>query len=299
MATPGLPPRTRGSLVVDSLHNRPVGPTPAYAGITSHPPRTRSETEAYPRVRGDHVNPETGPSAGRGLPPRTRGSHRHVGGDGPHHGPTPAYAGITPPMSVPMAAPKAYPRVRGDHHAHVRRKCLKRGLPPRTRGSPAPVPRHVNAAGPTPAYAGITHRQVPRDGERRAYPRVRGDHPDTRHVHARRLGLPPRTRGSPVVGCVNDAVAGPTPAYAGITATAAAPSPRTAAYPRVRGDHGYLGGPGLHGGGLPPRTRGSPARGKDRQQVWGPTPAYAGITHKRTSAIGSVKAYPRVRGDHS
>ena len=55
----------------------------------------------------------------------------------------------------------------------------------------------------------------------------------------------------------------------------------------------------LEPGGLPPRARGSPHKLLPLESTVGPTPACAGITVRACLPLTRIRAYPRVRGDHS
>ena len=86
--------------------------------------------------------------------------------------------------------------MRGDHTSVSSVTVVRPGLPPRARGSPVHVRVHRHGAGPTPACAGITRTAGLPSRPNKAYPRVRGDHTNSRANNALALGLPPRARGS-------------------------------------------------------------------------------------------------------
>ena len=67
----------------------------------------------------------------------------------------------------------------------------------------------------------------------------------------------------------------------------------------MRGDHRLRPSGSPRKWGLPPRARGSPLGERQRLLQTGPTPACAGITGLRSAASWRLRAYPRVRGDHS
>ena len=90
-----------------------------------------------------------------------------------------------------------------------------------------------------------------------------------------------------------------TPAYAGITRARSRSGTSARVYPRVRGDHASDGEGLISDPGLPPRTRGSPARRGLRLGDTRSTPAYAGITTQSMGSPRTARVYPRVRGDHS
>ena len=173
----------------------------------------------------------------QGLPPRARGSPDAGFARGSAEGPTPACAGITA-RSCRCASPStAYPRVRGDHRANIRRDRGDLGLPPRARGSRRLSTTRMPTCRPTPACAGITRSGRPVWGPTEAYPRVRGDHSQSALSLFAGAGLPPRARGSRRVWRRRAPARGPTPACAGITQYLGDGESERGAYPRVRGDH--------------------------------------------------------------
>src|SRR5690606_30518463 len=98
--TPEVYPRVRGDHVATTSHVSPaVWSTPAYAGITGPDHSTRSTTPVYPRVRGDHRSRARWSQGPWGLPPRTRGSPIDGATGSTRTRSTPAYAGITLPLS--------------------------------------------------------------------------------------------------------------------------------------------------------------------------------------------------------
>ena len=197
------------------------------------------------------------PLLAQGLPPRARGSPATAPLTSTRPGPTPACAGITEQQEILRLQKEAYPRVRGDHEYLLSRIGDAVGLPPRARGSLNRQAAVYNGKRPTPACAGITRTRPAASPGRRAYPRVRGDHPAFYVDAGGAVGLPPRARGSHEVPGDDDEERGPTPACAGITAGSAARPPTAGAYPRVRGDHKLEMKKADPHPGLPPRARGS------------------------------------------
>ena len=188
--------------------------------------------------------------------------------------------------------------MRGDHASAYRCLLASVGLPPRARGSPQPARARRTSRGPTPACAGITLRASSSTCAVRAYPRVRGDHPEPANLVPNSLGLPPRARGSRRASRAVAEQHRPTPACAGITSSRAPGRHPARAYPRVRGDHRTAVAAQHQHLGLPPRARGSRAPPPLTAQAARPTPACAGITLSFKRFTRPATAYPRVRGDH-
>ena len=66
----------------------------------------------------------------------------------------------------------------------------------------------------------------------------------------------------------------------------------------MRGDHDFKANVTRPWKGLPPRARGSRTMRRARATWLGPTPACAGITPMVCACARTLRAYPRVRGDH-
>ena len=91
----GLPPLARGARLRRRQQHPQGGPTPAGAGSTRWPWRSRRGWRAYPRWRGEHLGYSTQQHHAMGLPPLARGAHAwHTFGGAPPR-PTPAGAGST------------------------------------------------------------------------------------------------------------------------------------------------------------------------------------------------------------
>src|SRR5690606_16437506 len=156
----GLPPRARGRLLHESGERLDGRTTPACAGTTSSVSSVCSGCGDYPRVRGDDVRPATRPILWEGLPPRARGRPATTSPSAPHHGTTPACAGTTCYDVTLGAAPRDYPRVRGDDTNRHDGNGGCNGLLPRARGRLYVRPSADHQQGTTPACAGTT-RGVP------------------------------------------------------------------------------------------------------------------------------------------
>ena len=156
------------------------------------------------------------------------------------------------------------------------RSTVLMGSPPRMRGK-GPLPRDaLPALGITPAYAGKSLWS----GSVRVWvwdhPRVCGEKCFAVLMVCIALGSPPRVRGKGILGAVNKAYIGITPAYAGKNSAHNMASVIRKDHPRVCGEkkRSRQGAPCV--AGSPPRMRGK-FIAVDRYQVaLGITPAYAG-----------------------
>ena len=154
----GPPPHARGSPFRRVRVVRRARPTPACAGITCEPTRTRRGYRAHPRMRGDHRAPCGASPGAKGPPPHARGSLKWPPLILHRIRPTPACAGITNAVGRRRGSITAHPRMRGDHHPKGGTGVLTNGPPPHARGSRRRPRRREFRRGPTPACAGITRR---------------------------------------------------------------------------------------------------------------------------------------------
>ena len=172
------------------------------------------------------------------------------------------------------------------------------GSPPRSRGPRGHHPARAGREGLTPAFAGTTERDPGRDPRRPAHPRVRGDHALPFMNCPGGVGSPPRSRGPRELRRKWQVGKRLTPAFAGTTTRTPRRFRRSAAHPRVRGDHPPSGLYRFGDAGSPPRSRGPRGSyaGDLREQRL--TPAFAGTTSQLRPVSRGPRAHPRVRGDH-
>ncbi len=197
----GLPPLARGA---PDFLRRPDGlsrPTPACAGSTAGRRYRHRLWRAYPRLRGEHRNSQALGQILEGLPPLARGAPSRRGQSVGSSRPTPACAGSTTTPSPPRTPARAYPRLRGEHEEVTATAKTLSGLPPLARGAPRLDGLWWQRHGPTPACAGSTRHRAPTRRRRRAYPRLRGEHPPAGLERPLVPGLPPLARGAPSVTC--------------------------------------------------------------------------------------------------
>ena len=214
------PPPSRAAWSPTSSSTSANGNTTA--GRSPFATRSRGCAQAaHPRMRGDHALMSGCATRTRGPPPHARGSPGalHL----PRHArrPTPACAGITTRSPCCSITSVAHPRMRGDHDALRRLVNAVEGPPPHARGSRLDGERFGGEDGPTPACAGITKAVLGSLMIDKAHPRMRGDHGAISAMRASYSGPPPHARGSPYLTRHARPPLRPTPACAGITATAA------------------------------------------------------------------------------
>src|SRR5690349_21031313 len=112
-------------------------------------------------------------------------------------------------------------------------------------------------------------------------------------------GPSPRTRGTPAIGEIEDAVRRTIPAYAGNTFPHCWPPAAAADHPRVRGEHVQAPANRRGTGGPSPRTRGTRDRFSLKMETFRTIPAYAGNTSMCTATIRpGWGPSPRTRGTH-
>jgi hypothetical protein len=223
-------------------------------------------TGDHPRIRGEHWDSAAPSSAVAGSPPHSRGARS--------------------PGSVP-SAPVG-------------------GSPPHSRGGLQPLRRRPPKLRITPAFAGSTRCLWCRTRRSWDHPRIRGEHtPALAQVHQgsgsppHSRGARPHSRGAPAQGMARTVRSGITPAFAGSTSRWSAVSELGRGHPRIRGEHGPVHVCGLPSVGSPPHSRGARGQGRPHCGQDGITPAFAGSTPGRKSAVTWMWDHPRIRGEHA
>ena len=111
----GSSPHTRGA----RRHRHSTGTEqriiPAYAGSTRGAAERRRHHQDHPRIRGEHVAPDTIELALQGSSPHTRGARTPTSAPTRHTRIIPAYAGSTPGDSPTPWSRGDHPRIRGEH----------------------------------------------------------------------------------------------------------------------------------------------------------------------------------------
>ena len=175
------------------------------------------------------------------------------------------------------------PRVRGEHVPVHLYSAPPAGSAPRARGTHDVVDFTVSINRISPACAGNTRLQSPRQGPRPDQPRVRGEHMAIAPISTANVGSAPRARGTPPTDGSHRRSRRISPACAGNTRTSPGScAPRTD-QPRVRGEHieGYVSQGAMIGSA--PRARGTPRLARRAARRIRISPACAGNTSHPTA----------------
>ena len=171
-----------------------------------------------------------------------------------------------------------YPRPRGEYASAQSTEGGSSGLPPPTRGIPAPYGAAKTGERSTPAHAGNTTPIVRARALPQVYPRPRGEYRPPPALAPAERGLPPPTRGIRPLSRQMIKQYGSTPAHAGNTKRGADNRRASLVYPRPRGEYGQRLSRGRGVRGLPPPTRGIHSGSALNCAYIGSTPAHAGNT---------------------
>ena len=150
----------------------------------------------------------------------------------------------------------------------------------------------------TPAHAGNTAPKAAAPPPARVYPRPRGEYAIGLYPMRRIRGLPPPTRGIPLVRRIFALTIGSTPAHAGNTYRRASGSSGMPVYPRPRGEYDIEDDAITSEKGLPPPTRGIRVDALKNRIATRSTPAHAGNTAYPQSFGCARWVYPRPRGEY-
>ena len=175
---------------------------------------------------------------------------------------------------------------------------LRRGSPPRGRGTPGAARHEGLRRGLTPAWAGNTRATAAWSPTTWAHPRVGGEHFVLGDGDNQVTGSPPRGRGTQPSSLLRSGPQRLTPAWAGNTASHRSRRPGRRAHPRVGGEHPVRTVDDLIREGSPPRGRGTHPDRDGPQVRRGLTPAWAGNTLPSWQRRCGRRAHPRVGGEH-
>ena len=213
----GSSPLTRGKRVRVATGHGVQGLIPAHAGKTSPSRVTTKHTWAHPRSRGENAVVSLEQLAPAGSSPLTRGKHWTLLTTLTASGLIPAHAGKTWSCPSRSARPWAHPRSRGENRSGGRRRRLRGGSSPLTRGKLA-HDRHVcSPPGLIPAHAGKTVLRLSSTVASRAHPRSRGENIRPIGLASMAAGSSPLTRGKLGHALGSLGVDGLIPAHAGKT----------------------------------------------------------------------------------
>ena len=130
-----------------------LGITPAHAGKTASPCRSRTRVRDHPRACGENDKVAVKKSCKAGSPPRMRGKRLNLQEGGHTIGITPAHAGKTVFLSPPSASPRDHPRACGENLTESFFFRAAGGSPPRMRGKLGHKSGSTGERGITPAHA--------------------------------------------------------------------------------------------------------------------------------------------------
>lgn len=150
----GLPPHVRGKETRQAGLLRAPGITPAYAGKRCKDGQDFVAVEDHPRVCGEKFVAPFCRYFTAGSPPRMRGKVDEEVGNKLRFGITPAYAGKSPRVPMPMTPAKDHPRVCGEKPCNLLFSFCHPGSPPRMRGKVNLSQKPMRGGRITPAYAG-------------------------------------------------------------------------------------------------------------------------------------------------
>ncbi len=215
-----------------------------------------------------------------GLSPLARGTRLDISYMGLLHRFIPAGAGNTSSASKYAVTYAVYPRWRGEHHQHSRKKAAPFGLSPLARGTRSCRENQGRGCRFIPAGAGNTCKAISGAKYDSVYPRWRGEHAIFFLTRRRNLGLSPLARGTPHRLLLPYTLWRFIPAGAGNTDGIANRAKSITVYPRWRGEHGNLGAATVDIGGLSPLARGTRLCVKTARRCRRFIPAGAGNTLK-------------------
>ncbi|SDE63094.1 hypothetical protein SAMN05421878_1182 [Actinobaculum suis] len=112
------------------------------------------------------------------------------------------------------------------------------------------------------------------------------------------MGSSPPARGAPCSKSLPLAIAGLIPACAGSTGFVRNPHTVFRAHPRLRGEHQALPRARSNGGGSSPPARGARIPFHGFRHPSRLIPACAGSTENTDELVASIRAHPRLRGEH-
>ena len=150
----GSPPRVRGTAELADCKIPCTRITPACAGNSGSPSPPLRRTWDHPRVCGEQAAALGGEWRAEGSPPRVRGTGLDPPAGRMEERITPACAGNRLKVTPIYEDFEDHPRVCGEQRERKWKALLKRGSPPRVRGTDSPATPAGSAQRITPACAG-------------------------------------------------------------------------------------------------------------------------------------------------
>ena len=135
----GSPPRVRGTGHQRERQAPGHRITPACAGNSLWYLEEQKRLQDHPRVCGEQSTATASRAGAKGSPPRVRGTEVDEGDNANKLWITPACAGNSGTDCTGLQWPSDHPRVCGEQAFTGSRTSIKRGSPPRVRGTVIPV----------------------------------------------------------------------------------------------------------------------------------------------------------------
>ena len=180
----------------------------------------------------------------------------------------------------------------------MRRRRLRGGSSPLTRGKPRSPASDRHRSRLIPAHAGKTERAAYPADTSPAHPRSRGENAYPASLTLSIQGSSPLTRGKRGDGSEPWAARRLIPAHAGKTVRGPRSRVARRAHPRSRGENSGERQGGAHRQGSSPLTRGKRSAGLRSSSRWRLIPAHAGKTSMSMSSPQCEGAHPRSRGEN-
>ena len=272
----GLSPRVRGNLRHPAKPHVLPGSIPACAGEPEAAQEFLNCFRVYPRVCGGTCSRPRRTSFDQGLSPRVRGNPFAPGSCGRYERSIPACAGEPSLIPQMISEARVYPRVCGGTATILPSSARQNGLSPRVRGNPSGRFAPTAAQRSIPACAGEPEDDRQSGDDPEVYPRVCGGthRKNQRKIKAR--GLSPRVRGNHPSSRHSFSSSRSIPACAGEPICRVRRRPRPGVYPRVCGGTGGDCPRRWAAMGLSPRVRGNRPRPRRSRDIHRSIPACAG-----------------------
>ena len=231
-----------------------------------------------------------------GPSPLTRGSRPCTSARRSRTGSIPAHAGQPSLAHNRPAWARVHPRSRGAAAIENLQRMDLAGPSPLTRGSRRRAQGPSAPWGSIPAHAGQPAALIAGGAGRRVHPRSRGAAHGDEHLHGRRQGPSPLTRGSHTSIRHADRPMGSIPAHAGQPRRCGWRRVLPRVHPRSRGAATLSDLSTMLDAGPSPLTRGSLQRRPQRQLLFGSIPAHAGQPAVAEPEARRRGVHPRSRG---
>ena len=293
----GSPPRVRGKEIRRRAPRKWSRITPARAGKSQSGQHKAGRSGDHPRACGEKRQRSISWTQRTGSPPRVRGKAELSYIRCQRRGITPARAGKSGHFPAPRGRRWDHPRACGEKSEHPTMKPVELGSPPRVRGKVTSFGYSVDELRITPARAGKRSRWDDDLLDAWDHPRACGEKVTYSGQAHFPPGSPPRVRGKVHAAGLRADRRGITPARAGKRLSTARKMRSARDHPRACGEKDEPVGYKPSAAGSPPRVRGKERRPDGGILQPGITPARAGKSSSRLSALGTRRDHPRACGE--